>query len=362
MFKKSLKTLLQIRKIRQILPSLTAIAFQRNRYIIKWEWVGNDCWTHNAFMLYHWFFGKACHTDGNTIRPAGAVLLDFDGKQVGRKAFTIEQACAHFEGDVRAAFAKLKSARLVYRPVYIEIPVFAGFGTSWKRQPVGYSFAIAYDQIAQLTTQGASPHSGSATTSGSDRFIVTIPSNGSAPTITAHTYNSVAMTLGQNYGTQTGGFGYYHQMYYQANPTTGTNTVSFAWTGGGNGFNYVLNYTGVLNIGASSQVGLFSADQAYDGSKNCFNTVTVPSSNGWVVFGGSGDGSLGTGVYNSVGIQRTSNGVTWMFGDSNGTIASGSRTFGYTNSSGTKGALIMFGFGADAPAAAGDGLMIGHFA
>lgn len=313
-------------------------------------------------MLFHYVFGKAAHTDGGLIRPAGIIGYDLKtGEVIERKAYTVEQSCANFEGDVRAFLAKWSTARFVYKPVYIEVPVFAGIG-SWQRQQVGYSFAIAFDQITQLTTQAPSTFSGAASTSGSNRFIVAIPSNGSAPTITACTYNSVALTLGQNYGTQTGGFGYFHQAYWQANPTTGSNTFSFSWTGGGNGFAYVFAYTGVTNTGASSQTGLFSEDKAYDGSKNCFDTGTVPTSNGWVVFGGSGDGSVGTGVYNSVGIQRTSNGVTWMFGDSNGTVSSGSYTCGFTNGYGTKGSLIAFSFGADAPAAAATGntlLMMG---
>jgi len=184
--------------------------------------------------------------------------------------------------------------------------------------------AIAYD--AASTTQSASPATSDAvtfTTSGSDRFLVVgIRHNTSAVTFTV-TYNSVSMTeigSGQLFNGDTNRM----RLFYLINPASGSNTVSvtpsasdyFQWS--------VASYNGVDQ---ASQPDSSNSGETSGVSTHPIST-TVVAEDSWMVgvWGGGGwNITAGTGT-----TERSSGVDFYALGDSNGALASGSRTLTMT--------------------------------
>lgn len=341
-----------IKYIRGFLVRLMATLRGRPRTIPQIEWSDKSI-VHNVFRLYEVVFGRDLGADGSGIRCESVTGIDEYGNYF-RKTFTFEARCAYIETDIRQFVRKWASARLVFRPVYIEVPVFAFVGQHggrWNTVRTGYSLAIAFDAFTADTT-AASPNTVSHTCTGSNGWLNTIIFTSTVSQVMSSvTYNSAALTQGSDRGTQDPSMGYYaNEIWYKASPTTGSNTLSYSWTGGGNVFAYAASYSGVTNtsLGGKSSIE--------DASGTTFNTTLTATGGGWVIWGGSGDGSLPTGV--TTGSMRASVGSHWCLADSNGTVSAGSYAFGYTNSSGTKGSINGLEFGV---AAAGAPKYVGFF-
>lgn len=137
----------------------------------------------------------------------------------------------------------------------------------------------------------------------------------SAPAVT---YNGVSMTLLKS---QAGQFSDVFQIYGLANPPSGSNTISFSWTGGSN-FNcfYGVSYTGAKQTGLPDASG----GNSNGSGTSVATTVTVVASGSWIIGFGKGNSySSITGFTN-----RGTNALGGQIGiaDSNGAVSTGSNT------------------------------------
>ena len=305
---------------------------KRYRPEIKWS---SMLWTHNIFRVYEMIFWRRVG-----IRCESAQWQNLDHSE-HRIAYTFEARCKFLEADIRALFKRLASIR-----VYVLQPV-ATMGVFDPRL-LPYAFAIAAQAYTKAATQTTTPHTASSVVvSGSNTLLVTSawrPANATTPTSVVFNTSENATKAETDTSTPNSGGYYGSEIWYLfgATATTANNVLTF--TGGGNSFQYLLQYTGVVNQNTS---GTSSGGVAYS-SLACFRSFTPSTANGWVLWFGAGDGSLATGVYNSTGAMRsTVPSSDWCAADSGATVAVSAVSYGYTNSSGTKGSLSILGFGND---------------
>jgi hypothetical protein len=300
------------------------------RYKPDIEW-SSKSWTHNVFRVYEMIFWRR-----EGIRCEAMTGITEDGRYFYR-AFTFEAKCAKVETYIRQYFAVLASVRVHVYEVAPQFGVVRAFP---------YSLAIAFDAKSVDSTQVASPKTWSHTCTGSNGWLNLIAWTGLATTPTAADYNSVSATLGSGPGTQNPGVGYYQSsIFYLASPSTGSNTASHSWTGGGNGFGYATSYSGVTSTGIGGKSSI------NDSSGTTFDSTLTAVGGGWVVWCGSGDGSFPTGA--TTGTLRSTAGSQWCLADSNGVVSAGSYAFGYTNSSGANGGINGMEFGVAASGGGG---------
>jgi hypothetical protein len=317
---------MEIPLYRKILPTALSFFVRGKRYFPEVTW-SEKLWTHNVFRVYEQIFGRRVG-----IRCEAGTHIAVDGTTT-RRNFTFEAYCADYETRIRSFFKELASIRV---EAYQLAPVMRGL-------PSPYLFAIAFGAFTKLAP-GTSPTNGTVTVSGSDTFLIDGAGfDKSSQVFTAVSYNSAALTLGIADGSVAGQGYYAFDIWYKASPSTGANSLSGTFTGGGTAFQYALQYTGVTDPGITGSVS------GEDASGTTFTQDIVTSvANGWVCWFGSGNGSLPTGT-NGVGSMRsTVPAADWCAADSNGTVGATTTTVGYTNSSGTKGGVSALGFGASA--------------
>lgn len=188
--------------------------------------------------------------------------------------------------------------------------------------------AIAYDNATSNTSSGTS-QSFSHTTSGPDRLlIVYCLSDAGGATVSAITYNSVALTF---IGTNTG-LNNFHA-YYIIAPASGSNTVAITWSTSGLNFAYAVSYTGVLQTGALDSQDL-NNNGAFGTSYNSTYS-TVINSDCWIMSccfvttSNASSPSAGTNNTFRARAQRLSSGHRVGVFDTNATMPTGTSTLGY---------------------------------
>jgi len=136
--------------------------------------------------------------------------------------------------------------------------------------------ALAIDAVTDASGSGAGPFAWSHTCAGSDRvLLVGISYYDSADTVSALTYNSVAMTVVPSSTVSNGQ--YTSTLYRLIAPATGSNTVSVTFTGG------VFDFKAgsVSFTGADQTTPLGTANTATGSSTT--PSVTVTSATGEIV-------------------------------------------------------------------------------
>lgn len=174
--------------------------------------------------------------------------------------------------------------------------------------------AIGFNAATFLGGNGGSGNFSASYTSGSGsgRLLV-VTFLGTAATnpdsISAVTYNSVAMTLATKQAASGGRWAY---LYYLVAPATGSNTLAITQTGG----DFILgviagDYTGVNATGqpdASAQ-----GDSGGSNVTSLTTPITVVTANSWVIFG-----------------AQQGNGTTHWANQTGSTVRASDSTFGYT--------------------------------
>lgn len=189
--------------------------------------------------------------------------------------------------------------------------------------------AIAYDSSAQGSGGSVTSITFSHTCSGSDRMLVVFVRSYQNDRVTGVTYNGVAMTQ-VNKRQDNAGNNCYTYLYYLLAPATGANNVVVSASPAPNIQLAACSasYTGVKQSGQPDS----SAMQSSTASTMTVST-TVVASGCWLVGGSSNfrATSAGTGTTNR---QQTS-GDPLTIADSNGTVATGSRSLQWTQSDST---------------------------
>ena len=178
--------------------------------------------------------------------------------------------------------------------------------------------AIAYGALTSTVSLATSLTLTSPVVSGSNTVGLVYVVN-DAGTVTSTTWNSFAMTLITSYSAPSGEKGY---LYYVTNPASST-SVSVTNTNFATIVAWAFYYTGASQSGIPDAVATNTASAVTSISQ----AVTVVAQNSWLIAcGGSYPGATVTAT-NSTATLRSStsnNGVA----DSNGTVATGSRTGG----------------------------------
>lgn len=182
--------------------------------------------------------------------------------------------------------------------------------------------AIAFDASTLLGYSGSGSKTTSHTCSGTNRLLVVEAFTGSASSTCA--YAGTSMTA---VGTpETNGDGYYHHMWYLVNPASGANDVVLS-TGGSYLNGAIASYTGVKQTDQPDSTG-----SANGGVQVLTITMSVTGDNCWLIGSGSyRDASIVAGANTYIRY----NGGWHCIADSNGTVASGSRSIVIDSGSGS---------------------------
>lgn len=185
--------------------------------------------------------------------------------------------------------------------------------------------AIAFDSatIGGFTT--TSPLTFSHTVSGSNTILIIGCTRGTTgTTITGVTYNGIAMSFLAE-ATASGVSAI--RLYSLISPSTGANSVSIAFTGGGNTTGVSSSYTGVKQTSFPD-----SSNTVSNNAMNLSLSTTVVGSNCWLVStGGTAGAAWSAGTGSTARANDTSDAV--VIGDSNGTISTGSQSMTWNTTS-----------------------------
>jgi hypothetical protein len=280
--------------MRIFLSNLLA-TFTGPRYFPEFEWSGS-LWTHNVFRAFGAVFGERYG-----IRPSVASWMGSDGKQY-QTAYTLEAQIALVEIWVRSLKTKLVFD-FVFVP-QLQVSGMPNIGVS------PFMFAIATDAFSGLTNTASLSH----TCTGSNLILVSFDVGDFTDTLSAYTYNSVAMTQVDKQQYPADRFMY---SYYQTGPSTGANNITS--TGQTYRLKAGLSYTGASQTGQPDS----HAQNTVQGPSTTFTaTTTVVASNCWIIalnYGGSAT-SDGTGTRRGAATDGCN------VCDSNGTVGTGSQS------------------------------------
>lgn len=286
------------------LPKLLAKITGKPRYLPKIVW-SDKSFVHNFFRVYETIFWRRYG-----IRPESFTSIDQNGK-VHREFYSVEAVLAHIETMIRNGF---------YIPDSIKIFVPRISTPEGFHFTNGISFAIAIDTSTYNGPLEASPSTYTHTCTGSDLLLLAVTYQAVATdNVTAHTYNGDALTK-IDFQPPDAGINYYSQgLWYRASPDTGANSVSIT-TSSGNVSGACVSYTGCrqTSIPDSSAKGATTSVTTITG------TTTVVTDDSWLfmcVSESGGNPTAGT----STTLRLSTFGGTALF-DSNGTVASGSRS------------------------------------
>lgn len=287
------------------------------------EW-SDKSWTHNVFRAFEVVFGRKC---GLRIEMTSGYV---DGVEY-HYAHTFEASVALIESFVRGLVTKASSIRVwipvLATPTGIPVPVSP------------YLFAIAFDTASEGAYQSAATAlTWNHTVSGSNTFMAAGILHQLANTnINAKTYNSVTMTQAQFNDGSLGAFATL-VLYYLVAPTTGTNAFNFtATTTSGEAYmGFGSSFSGAKQTG---QPDSSNKDYTASGISTITVNTTVVASDCWLVgiFDcGGADTTMAAGA-GTTARYAPSGGYNVLWGDSNGTVSTGSQGLTGQRGSGTSG-------------------------
>jgi len=309
-------------KFRDIPLFLLAKLTRHPRYRPEIQW-SSKSWTHNIFRVYELIFGRR-------FGIKAEMTTSFDGVTLTCQAHSFEAMCALLETSIR----NLARWRFPYK---IWIPVLSSsVGLPIPASP--YLFAIAYDNSVQDTFYTGSPTSTlswSHTCTGSNLLLlVSFISSNTIYAPATFTYNSTSTT---NITGNMDGNGYVYQMDYLIAPSTGSNTVAASLHSSEFVVGISTSYSGVSQ---SSPIDSYNTG-TINGNKVLTVNTTVVHSNCWLVgfsetqISSSSSDTESTNVTNRQTGNLFSGNFTFSFGDSNGTVGTGSQGITFTVSGAT---------------------------
>lgn len=263
---------------RNILPVILQTITRKPRYHPedyeldhKMHW-SREIWVSNIFRAYEWLFGREYG-----IRAEVSSSSRFENGQqiISYELYTLEAVLCAAEVAIREFLSekllpfKLYNLQLVTNPNYKDK----------KIQLPGIMFAIVLDVANNGTATSTSPITWSHTCTGSNLILAVLPdviSTNGTPTISSVTYNSVAMTSNSAASRLHAAT----DVYLLANPSTGSNTVSFAFsaTAGQSAVGGAFSYSGA-NQSSTADANAHNSNIA-SGAKTV--TVTTIANNCWV--------------------------------------------------------------------------------
>ena len=269
----------------------------------------NGLWVHDAFRWMEYLWGRkyGIQHETSALHDNGYTVYQFH---------SFEAVLTHVEEMVRGLVPKLV-------PVKIWVPVYSlPGGLPMPASP--YLFAIAYD--TSTANAGGTSGSFSYTVTGSNPILFVHTNGDFASTASGQTatYNSVSMTKMLSQNTNSAGTQYGQCTFGLPACATGSNTLAYNSGGADPVRLMVSSFSGAKQTSQPDA----SAQTKSSGSGNTGNTqsVTVVASNCWIVYG----------VYNNGGTIAVTSGATkrqnpvsrtdgW-WGDTNGTVSTGSNS------------------------------------
>lgn len=317
---------------RRLVASLAALVTRADREINDFDY-SPVSWTHNAFRAFEHVFGRRA----GIRREAATSVETINGRKVvTRQFFTWEAAIAPAEGVLRSGWRSLWALRLVRVRVAVPALAPAGFPVPMAG---AYRFAIALDATSSGTVASNTTFSVSHTCTGSNRLLatgLTAYANPSGATLTGITYNSAAETSAGGPATPQGNCRCH--LYYKVAPDTGANNVTASFSPATDSGMVSVSYTG------AAQTGQPDSSASGNGTGATITaTTTVVAASCWLVAHMT---LMNAGLAASTG--ATSRGIVTFQGtarcgtfDSNGTVATGSRSMAATGTSDNYGWVIM---------------------
>lgn len=301
--------------LRKTLHWLMAQVSFSNREIITMEWSDRSI-VHNAFRIYEYLFGRREGIRRESSASAGYI----DGELVVKyKFFTLESLLVYGEGVVREFFEK------EWIPIRIVELRFA-IPNSQLQIPF-ISFAIANESATNGSSAGSATVTYSYAISGSNRYIAISGAGDGTISGSSASYNSVpatGLTITQWIPAVRGS-----NLFFLANPTTGTNNVSVTMTGAtATTWSVAANYSGAQQTTPpdSSNFGTGTAVSTYT------LATTVVGSNCWLIAAVAGTRpTASAGAQTFIRALWNSDNETMML-DSNGTVGTGSQALTTTYS------------------------------
>lgn len=200
--------------------------------------------------------------------------------------------------------------------------------------------AIAFDAATAGGFTAGTSHSFAHTCSGADRivFVITWGGVGVASDITDVTYNGVALTKIGEVAAETSIRNV--ALWYLVAPATGSNTVAITGTGGLTDAcgGAAASYTGAKQTGVPDSFGTtFGTSVA-----TLTASTTVVAADCWVTGGGQNSG--GACVAGAGTIMRVAAANSENYGDSNGTVGTGSQSLTFDDAGGGNMAMVIASF------------------
>jgi hypothetical protein len=350
------------------------------RYFPPIEWSSRS-WTHNLFRAWEYLAGAPmARGEGgawSSIGRGAAVMTYREqvnpwilGKQVTvYQFFTAEAVIAHAEGVVRSYVATaIKKARKAWKKPRrlsrlsfllsgwalglsaVMVPATAG-GAPLPIPDSPYRLAIAYSATSTIQSNASTSSlsvafsvSGSNTLMTCGHRVYRNPDN--TGTLSANTYNSVAFTdsgAGARTANQNNCRVY---LRYLVNPSSGSNTLSCTYTNSAtNGVMLAVLYTGCKQTGQPD-----SFNSGAGGASSLTASTTVVATGCWLSLAMASMAGADSVVAGTGTTERGSTGSPdGFFGDSNGTVGTGSQSMSVTMTLDNYGFIIM----SIAPAASG---------
>ena len=307
------------KRIRYILPFLAAVVTGHPRQEIlpgrDFHWTRNSI-TYNIFRMFEVIFWRR-----NGIRAEAA--LTKEGNKYIFHCYTFEAFVVHQEGLLRASIKNLwkNVPRLERVPIYA--PVFAGM--PGRPKPIGYHFAIAFDNAANLGDVSSTSLTTAYTVTGSNPLIfigaVGANSGEGGNNLTTASYAGTSATQVDELGVGNPGSDRDAKDWILPACATGSNNVVINASRSSNISGGAMSYSGCLATGQPDSHA--TPTNASMVTSFTFST-TVVANNCWLAAFTTNRTGVGAGTVYRCGFYH--DGV-----DSGGTVGTGSQSMIVTN-------------------------------
>jgi len=309
---------------------------QTKRYRPKIQWSGGNLFTHDAFRVFEFLFGRKY---GIRREAKTEVWEDESGVHIVRNFYTPEAFLAHQEAVLRSYFSldfwkKVFEPDVVFglpKPVYATL-AFLGISLNFELNsslflPV-VAGAIALDAFVDVTTTTGTSLTYSHTTSGSDRVIVVLPIVAGASTSSV-TYNADSATHIDSL-VMTDESSRQYSLWRRVAPATGANNVVINVSSSVFIRGTSASYTGVDQTNPTNGTAA-KVENESSASSPIGVSITSTVADCWGLGGFRSDaGTQGNGT---MALRAVANSLGYL--DTNGSLgSSGSETLDFTISSG----------------------------
>lgn len=306
----------------QILTEITGKPRMKVTPGIDFTWA-NNLWTNNIFRVYEMIFWRRVG-----IRPEISYVVE--GGKSYQYAHSFEGSVALSEVAFRAFLSSVFQFRLKMPRIYVPV-LRISTGLPILTSP--YLFAVAFDATSYYEDDTGNVHPTAPTTGNATQTITgsnilfligwDINSVNGHTTLTAvwNTSESLAqVSTEQTFGTNNG-----VQMWGKTGASTGTHTSLITASLSG----HLSRFRGISYSGVS-QSGFPDSSAKGTGTGTAVTaTTTVVASNCWLVAIEDNDANTVTAGTNTT-LRDTGNSTVVVFGDSNGTVGTGSQSLNFT--------------------------------